>query len=116
MAVATLDELRSYNVFHGGEAHAAWCSRLSVCDGECTASTTAVTRDGSTVVVTIVLPHNALWPTLRYSLDGRPWRFDPHAFTVAGYQRLNRQVRDWNQGTAIPDPSRRPIPTTGGIR
>jgi hypothetical protein len=116
VAMTTLDDLRSYNIISGGESHAAWCSRLSVCDGECTASTTLTTRDGSSVVVTVTLPHLALWPVLRYSLDGESWRFDPHALTVVAFQRLNRQVRQWNDSHAIPDPSRRPQPPAGGSR
>lgn len=119
MAAPTLAEMHSHNRSWGGEAHAAWCTRFpsGTCDGRCTATATVTTRDGSTVVVTVTLPHGALWPILRYSLDGKPWLFDPSRLTLASFQQLNRQVRVWNDGNAIPDPSRRPVPpepTTGG--
>lgn len=115
MALLTFDEIRDYNLLNGGEAHAAWCSRLLTCDGQCTASANYPTSDGQTVTVTVTLHHQALWPTLTYTVDGQAWRFDAHQFSSAVWQAINRQVRRWNEGNAIPDPTCRPKPTGGAL-
>lgn len=116
MAALTFADLCSHNAFHGGAAHAAWCAHLMTCDGACTATATFETADGRTMAVTVTLPHNALWPTLTYAVDGQPVRFDPHTLTVAAWQALNRQVRAWNDSYAIPDLASRPQPAAGGAR
>lgn len=108
MTALTFDEMRDYLHFHGGEAHARWCSHLSTCDGECTASVTYPTADGGQIVVTAVLKHEALWPTVTYSRpDGTPTRVDPRRVSADTWHAIHAQISAWGD---IPDPSRRPTP------
>lgn len=119
MAVMTFEEMRGYLHSHGGEHHAWWCSSVTLCDGECTATAQVTTLDGQVITATVVLHHEAMWPTLTYTTaDGRPCRLDPSRLGPGQYEAINQQVRVWNNGWSIPDPVCRPRPavTAGGAR
>ncbi|WP_328344665.1 hypothetical protein [Micromonospora sp. NBC_00421] len=113
MSTLTFAGLRSHHIFHGGDMHPRWCTRIIGCDGQCTTTASWPTLDGRTFTITVTLPHNALWPTFTCTLDGLPAAFDPHLHTVAVSDVIYWQVRVWCE--QVPSPVRRAAPA-GGVR